>query len=200
MKRCTVYVSTSLLASSQPVSVLSAALSSRLRISRDKDDAGRIAGMLDEVLRGIEAGSQLAILLRLLNPGTELHSVDNEDVLDVSIAYLRRVLLLSFYNGCTSASDVGNVVSFSHPARTIHLRLKGADEILAKAAEDRRNSHSVAITVYGETTSPDAKTDMLVKRLNDSIVRALEKVQEMAQRDPSCSRRSRRWPSATPPA
>ena len=120
MKGCTVYVSTSLLASSQPVSVLSAALSSRLRISRDKDDAGRIAGTLDEVLRGIEAGSRLAVLLRLLNPGTELHLVDNEDVLDVSIAYLRRVLLLSFYNGCTSASDVGNVVSFSHPARMIH--------------------------------------------------------------------------------
>jgi len=185
MKRCTVYVSTSLLASSQPVSVLSAALSSRLRLSRDKDDAGRIAGMLDEV-RGIKAGSRLANLLRLLNPGTELHSVDNEDVLDVSITYLRRLLLLSFYNGCTSASDVGSVVSFSHPARTIHLRLKGADEILAKAAEDRRNGHSVAIAEDRETTSPNAKTDMLVKRLNDSIVRALEKVQEMAQRGPSC--------------
>ncbi len=188
MKRCTVYVSTSLLASSQPVSVLSAALSSRLRISRDKDDAGRIAGMLDEVLRGIEAGSQLAILLRLLNPGTELNSVDNEDVLDVSITYLRRVLLLSFYNGCTFASDVENVVSFSHPARPIHLhlRLKGVDEILTKAAEDRRNGHSVAIMEDGETTPSDAETDMLVKCLNDSIVRALEKVQEMAQRGHSC--------------
>ncbi len=73
MKRCTVYISTSLLASSQPVLVLSVVLSSRLRISFDKDNAGRIAGMLDEV-RGIEAGSRLADLLRLLNPGTELHS------------------------------------------------------------------------------------------------------------------------------
>jgi hypothetical protein len=44
IKRCTVYVSTMLLLSSQPVSVLSAALSSRGRISRDKDDAGRISG------------------------------------------------------------------------------------------------------------------------------------------------------------
>ena len=44
IKRCTVYVSTSLLLSSQPVSVLSAALSSRGRISRNKDDAGRIWG------------------------------------------------------------------------------------------------------------------------------------------------------------
>jgi hypothetical protein len=64
--------------------------------------------------------------------------------------------------------------------------LKGADEILAKAAEDRRNGHSDAIAEDGETTSPDAETDMLVKRLNDSIARALEKVQEMAQRSPSC--------------
>ena len=64
--------------------------------------------------------------------------------------------------------------------------MKGADEILAKAAEDRRNSHSVAIAEDGETTSPDSETDMLVKRLNDSIVRALKKVQEMAQRGPSC--------------
>ncbi len=31
-----------------------------------------------------------------------------------------------------------------------------------------------------------SETDMLVKRLNDSIARALEKVQEMAQRGPSC--------------
>ena len=64
--------------------------------------------------------------------------------------------------------------------------MKGADEILAKAVEDRRNSHSVAIAEDGETTSPDAETDMLVKRLKDSIVRMLEKVQEMAQRGPSC--------------
>ena len=75
---------------------------------------------------------------------------------------------------------------FLHPVRTIHLRLKGADEILAKAAEDRRNGHSGAIAENGETTSPDAETDMLVKRLNDSIVRALKEVQEMAQRGPSC--------------
>ena len=64
--------------------------------------------------------------------------------------------------------------------------MKGADEILAKAAEDWRNGHSVAIAEDGETTSPDAEMDMLVKRLNDSIVRALKKVQEMAQRGPSC--------------
>ena len=122
MKRCTVYISTSLLALLQPVSVLLAALSSRVRISRDKDGAGKIARMLDEVSR-VKAGSRLADLLRLLNPGTKLHSVDVEDVLDVSIAYLRHVLLFLFYNG----SDVGNVLLFSHPTGMIHLRLKGAD-------------------------------------------------------------------------
>ena len=45
-------------------------------------------------MRGIKAGSQLADLLRLLNPGTKVHSVDNEDVLDVSIAYLSNISLI----------------------------------------------------------------------------------------------------------
>lgn len=186
-KRCTVYVSTSLLASMQPVSVLSVALSSRERISRDKDDTGKISGILDEV-RGIEAGSRLADLLRLLYPGNELHSVDDEDILDISIAYLRRVHLFSFYNGCTASSDVGNVLSFSHPAGTIHLRLKGADEILAKAAEEKSNGFATAIAEDGDTTSAnlETETDMLVKRLNDSITKALERVQVLAQRGPSC--------------
>ena len=186
-KRCTVYVSTSLLASSQPVSVLSAALSSRERISRDKEDTTKISGILDEV-RGIEAGNRLADLLRLLYPGNELLSVDDEDILDISIAYLRRVHLFSFYNGCTAASDVGKVLSYSHPAGTIHLRLRGADEILAKAAEERSNVYAAAMKDDGETTlaSPEIETDMLVKRLNDSIAKALEGVQILAQRGPSC--------------
>ena len=34
--------------------------------------------------------------------------------------------------------------------------------------------------------STDTKTDMLVKHLNNSIARALVKVQEMAQHGPSC--------------
>ena len=73
--------------------------------------------MLDKV-RGIEADSRLADLLRLLFPGTDLHSADEEDVLDIiSIAYLRHVHLFLFYNGCTYALDVGNVLLFLHPVR-----------------------------------------------------------------------------------
>jgi hypothetical protein len=179
IKRCTVYVSTSFLLSSQLVSVLSAALSSKGRISRDKDDAGRILGMLDKV-RGIEAGSRLADLLRLLNPGTELHSVNDKDV--------------PMYRSRTSGACICSHSTMDTPQHAFVLasrgdnptRLKGADEILAKVAEDRRNGHSDAFAEEGETTSSDAKTDMLVKPLNDSIARALEKVQEMAQRGPSC--------------
>jgi hypothetical protein len=152
---------------------------SRGRISRDKDDAGRILGILDKVV-GIEAGSQLADLLRLLNPGTELHSVDDEDV--------------PMYRSRTSGACICSRSTMDAPQHAFVLasrrdnptRLKGADEILAKAAEDRRNGHSDAIAEDGETTSPDAETDMLVKCLHDSIARALEKVQEMAQRGPSC--------------
>jgi hypothetical protein len=190
-KRCTVHVSTSLLASSQPVSVLSAALSSRERIPHDREDTATIARVLDEV-RGIEVGSRLADLLQLLYPGDELHIVDDEDVLDISIAYLRRVHLFSFYNGCIAAKDVGNVLSFTHPAGTIHLRLKGADDILAKAAaEEERNNILYADEGDMKTTvsakdSESGPTDMLVKRLNDSITRALETVQILAQRGPTC--------------
>jgi Tfp pilus assembly protein PilV len=134
-------------------------------------------GILDKV-RGIEAGSQLADLLRLLNPGTELHSVDDEDV--------------QMYQSRTSGACICSCSTMDAPQHAFVLasrrdnptRLKGADEILAKAAEDRRNGHSDAIAEDGETTSPDAETDMLVKRLNDSIARALKKVQEMASAAP----------------
>jgi hypothetical protein len=57
-KRCMVYVLTLLLTLSQPILVLSAVLLSRGRISRNKDDAGKISGILDEV-RGIEESSCL---------------------------------------------------------------------------------------------------------------------------------------------
>ena len=206
-KRCTVYVSTSLLSSSQPVSVLSAAVSSRKRISQDREDASTIAGIYDEV-RGIEAGSRLSDLLRLLYPGNELQTVDDEDILDVSIAYLRRVHLFSFYNGCVASENVGNVLSFTHPTGTIHLRLRDADEILTKSAEERgpilggAGDDDAAMAEEGasgesiekkdddegtpDEVSPDAGKDLLVMRLNDSISKALENVKVLAERGPSC--------------
>ena len=193
-KRCTVFVSTSLLSSSQPVSVLSAAVSSRERIAQDKEDVTTISGILDEV-REIEAGSRLNDLLHLLYPGNELRSVDDEDILDISIAYLRRVHLFSFYNGCTASSDVGNVLSFSHPVGTIHLRLRDADVVLAKWAEERDRADAMMAEerdkedggdAAEEKTPPLAGKDMLATRLNDSIARALEHVKVLAERGPTC--------------
>ena len=57
-RRCTVFVATAPLAAAQPVSVLSAAVSSRGRISKDKEDAVALSSLLDEA-RGIPAGSRL---------------------------------------------------------------------------------------------------------------------------------------------
>jgi len=59
------------------VSVLSVAVSSRGRISHDKDNAGRMLGMLDEVC-GIEAGSRLPDLLRPL-PGGDVVELTRDD-------------------------------------------------------------------------------------------------------------------------
>ena len=202
-KRCTVYISTSLLSPSQPVSVLSAAVSSRKRISQDKQDAATIAGIYDEI-RGIEAGSRLNDLLRLLYPGNELQAADDEDILDVSIAYLRRVHLFSFYNGCTVADKVGNVLSFRHPTGTIHLRLRDADEILDKAAEEAGPTSADADETMAEgdennegrvvkkesddavKTKADNGKDLLVLRHNTSISKALEEIKTLAGRGASC--------------
>mmetsp|Transcript_584 Transcript_584/g.1358 ORF Transcript_584/g.1358 Transcript_584/m.1358 type:complete len:969 (+) Transcript_584:65-2971(+) len=190
-KRCKVFISTSLISSSQPVSVLSAAVSSRERISGDKEDAKTISRALDEA-RGIEAGNCLSDLMLLLYPGNELASADEEDILDIAIAYLRRVHLFSFYNGCTSATDVGDVLSDSHPSGTIHLRLRNADEILRKTADE---NGPVAMDEDGgdvETDKGDAAEgssagrDMLVTRLNDSIAKALENAKIMEDRGPGC--------------
>ncbi len=191
-KRCTVFVSTAIISSSQPVSVLSAAVSSRDRISGDKEDAKTIARALDEV-REINSGNRLSDLMLLLFPGEELSSVDEEDILDIAIAYLRRVHLFSFYNGCTVATDVGNVLSYSHPCGTIHLRLRDSDEILRKTAEENGD---VAMDEAGggdhvsekadDVEGAGAGKDMLVTRLNDSIAKALENVSLMEERGPTC--------------
>jgi hypothetical protein len=164
------------------VSVLSAAVSSRDRISGDKEDAKTIARALDEV-REIDTVNRLSDLLLLLFPGDELSSVDDEDILDITIAYLRRVHLFSFYNGCTSATDVGNVLSYSHPAGTIHLRMRDSDEILRKTAEEYGD---VAMDEVGDIAEgTGAGRDMLVTRLNDSIMKARGSVRILEERGPA---------------
>jgi hypothetical protein len=171
--------------------VLSAAVSSRERIKKDRDSVTTLASTLDEV-REITRGNRLADLLRLLFPSeVEWAAVDDEDVLDVSIAYLRRVHLFSFYNGCIMAKSVGSVLTYSHPVGTIHLRLRNADEILKKMAEERGRAiieGGAEAMEEGDASGNNAgvATDMLVMRLNDSIAKALEYVRKMGERGPGC--------------
>ena len=177
------------------MSVLSAAVSSSSRIGKDGVHAITIARALD-VAAAVPRGTRLDDLLELLFPaGTGAldsavtnpsHQHEAEDILDVTIAYLRRVHLFSFYNGCTSADGLGNVLAGKHPAGTIHLRLSGADEILKKASEEAEGPpediQDTAGTPADETAEGDAAEssqaakDLLVKRLDESVSRALEEV------------------------
>jgi hypothetical protein len=145
-RKATVVVSTA--PPKQQVIVLSAAVSSKERIPRDKDASIMLARALD-VSKSIPTHLRLDGILEKLDSDTLA-----EDLLDVSIAYLRRVHLFSFYNGCSSANGLGHALSGNHATGTIHLRLKGADELLEE----------------GEKTM----NDMLVMRLDDSINKAME--------------------------
>jgi len=208
-RRCTVFVSTQPLSSSQPVVVLSAAVSSNARIGRDGKAAIKIARSLD-TKKNIPKGSKLDDLMKLIFPdleefgGAAAEKGDDgkekktkpEDVLDVAIAYLRRVHLFSFYNGCTAASCAGDVLGGHHPAGTIHLRLKGADEILNRAKEENDDIYGDLPKIGGvneskededgedgaggdEAAKSSTKTetkssDLLAMRLDESVERALE--------------------------
>ena len=147
-----------LLVSTEPISttltVLSASLSSKTRIIQDKTAAMMIGRALD-VKRKIPRNSRLEDLIDQLPPDSS-----DEDGLDVAIAYLRRVHLFSFYNGCTFGDSFINVIQGQGAAGGVQLRLKGADEFL------QTNSNSF-------TDSGD-KVDMLVKRLDDAIQKAVE--------------------------
>ena len=172
-KRCTVLVTTQNLAPSQPVSVLSAAVSSRRRVAGDRADAAAIARSLDGA-RDIPADCRLDALLELLYPGPiERDAADDEDLLDVTIAYLRRVHLFSFYNGCALASDVGAVLSYGSPVGVIHLRLRDADGKLDKAAGEDDGAENGERVKEGVDADGDA--DMAaVKADGDADVAAVK--------------------------
>lgn len=155
-KKCIVVVLSAI--PKQFVSVLSAAVSSTERIPRDKDAATTIARALD-VSNSVPQDYRLDRILEALPAETP-----TEDLLDVSIAYLRRIHLFSFYNGCSHDDNtLGRVLSGQHAAGTIHLRLKGADEIMQKEQGEEEASATESKT-----------TDMLVQRLDDSISKAIE--------------------------
>mmetsp|Transcript_31507 Transcript_31507/g.48233 ORF Transcript_31507/g.48233 Transcript_31507/m.48233 type:complete len:828 (+) Transcript_31507:68-2551(+) len=173
-KDSTVYINPRPL--SQSVIVLSTAVSSQERINGDRDAAIEIARALD-VGKGIPAGSRLPDILEWLN---NHHATDDmpaglsdADQLDVTISYLRRVHLFSFYNGCTSANGLGDVLRNNHPSATIHLRLQGADEFLRQAREEHND-------IYGDLEAggheePNRQIDTSIKQEDDTdIVRVRE--------------------------
>lgn len=152
----TVSVSVQRLATTTPTTVLTAALSSTTRHASDKKAALRWAQSLDKK-RQIPVDCGIAQVVEKLFGDNQ----DNdEDVLDVCIAYLRRVHLVSFYNGCDQpAKAVADTLTGKHPASTIHFRCQDADATLESAAEKVKDSE---------------KVDMLVQRLDDSIQKAMD--------------------------
>ena len=152
----------------QKVVVLSGAVSSKTRIAKDKDSALLIAQALDHKQK-IPKEYRLDNLIQTLG-------CQDEDALDVSIAYLRRVHLFSFYNGCVFSDNLADVLGGHHPASTIHLRLKDADEIL-RSNKGHGNAPNVAMEL------PSDANDLLVKRLDESIRKVLEKATEWMTND-----------------
>ncbi|KAL3906263.1 MAG: hypothetical protein SGILL_009342 [Bacillariaceae sp.] len=152
------------------VQVLSAALSSKLRIEQDQQSAYKLAKAYD-ARRGVPAESRLETILSKAVPG--IAKVGNaedppspqeiEDSLDLTIAYLRRVHLFSFYNACTVAHRVAEVLDGKHAASTIHLRLANADEIL----EPKEGEAPVV--------------DLLVQRLDNAIQESLDDSRDWEQ-------------------
>jgi hypothetical protein len=165
LKRVTVFVATSPPIQHQQTVVLSAAVSSTKRIPKDCKVAYTIAKRMD-IARGVPSDLGCQMVLNTLFPnlmhegliqaddkdkdnnnngedgkGNKNRNQMIEDALDVTIAYLRRVHLFSFYNGCTFSDNVGAVVGGSHPAGVVHVRLKGADEILRKTREENADMY-----------------------------------------------------------
>lgn len=198
----TVYLSTQREHNPSPkVSVLSMAVSTRERIPRDLEAARQLARAYD-MRKNIPTECQLEAILRKAVPGLEVVGAvtggttnkeeqevppafqDIEDALDVSIAYLRRVHLLSFYNGCTPANRIGDVWAGKHPASTVHLRLADADEKLPSGndttEEGKDASAAAASATDGEEGNEpkEVKVDLLVQRLDNAIEKALEETKE----------------------
>jgi hypothetical protein len=167
-RKASVWISTQPL--TPQVTVLSAAVSSRSRIQSDQEQALTLAKAYD-MRRNIPPAARLTTLLPkaipalVANSSDEPSAQDLEDALDMTIAYLRRVHLFSFYNGCTTATNVADVFIGSHATSTIHLRSATADEILQQNKADE---------LPADDDAPPAKLDLLVQRLNDSIQKALE--------------------------
>jgi len=192
IRRVSVFVSTTSPLKSQSTTVLSAAVSSLSRIPADKNTAIKIAKILD-TMKDIPAEAHLDNILDTLYSFSGCSTKSNEittceDMLDVTIAYLRRVHLFTFYNGCTAAENVGSCLTLGDPTSVIHQRLKGADDILQKAREENADMYDDLPMHEKDTLDSTEKRegidrdrhanlnepkDMLVMRLDDSIEKAL---------------------------
>lgn len=186
-RKATVWVSTQPLPT--PVAVLSAAVSRKDRIPKDAQSARELAKAYD-IRRKIAKEHRLESVLSQALPtldGEESTPQDTEDALDLAIAYLRRVHLFSFYNGCTSASNVADVLSGQHGASTIHLRLAIADELLqskepatdAAPPTEATNGEAEGSEEKEEKDTPaptpaPPKVDLLVQRLDTAIEKSLK--------------------------
>lgn len=194
IRRIPVFVSSSMPIESQTATVLSAAVSSKTRIGDDRESAITIARRLDTA-RDVPHEARLETILDKLFQslhGNDRQETTKEDMLDVAIAYLRRVHLFTYYNGCVIAANVGSTLTGNHPTSVIHLRLKEADEILRKAKEETADMYDDLLPIAseknaeggdaskvdeGEETGGQAveePKDMLVMRLDDSIEKALK--------------------------
>jgi hypothetical protein len=171
LRKASIFIATG--ESTQKVVVLSAAVSSKTRISKDKEAAILMARALD-VKHKIPRECRLDDLIEPLKN-------EDEDLLDVAIAYLRRVHLFSFYNGCVFSNNLADVLGGNHPSATIHLRLKDADEILQKNTQDIQG-------IYGDLDKEGEEeetktTDLLVMRLDESIRKAQESTKDWVTND-----------------
>ena len=152
------------LATQPKIVTLSIALSSHRRMENDKEAAITMAQALDE-RKGIASDENNSnyCLQDILQPDWSV-----ADLLDVAIAYLRRVHLVSFYNCCARAEMVGDVLMGRSPVSTIHLRLANADELMTMADDDNEE---------------EIQRDLLVRRLDDSIAKALEECESTQPSD-----------------
>ena len=143
----------------QPVGgtlLLSSTLSSPIRFETDQEAATTIARALD-VRQHVPVEDRLDTILEQFNNETNSNTETDKEsnpsslVLDIALAYLRRVHMYSFYKG-VKATSFGDMLAGRSPASQMQLR----DDV-------------------GMPETPESiKEDLLVQRLEDSIRQALE--------------------------
>ena len=145
---------------------LSAALSSTERIEYDTYAAYQIAMALDDLYH-IPEGYRIHDLLN--DCDERVWSYQSSDKLDFIIAYLRRVHLFSYYNGCCFVNhSLCDVATGKHAVSTIHVRMKNADAFIQ---EQQQNDPSSSMDHTDTPVAP--RKDLLVQRLDDAIAKAL---------------------------